>query len=382
MAYSSGTINTAMDFTALFDTFLLANGWTKTVKSATITVNGVTYHATAVGTIAHIAGALDNIPIGARASFSGIVAQKVYVVTKLSSTSTYIITDSSFTNIGATSVGFSWDLYTKGTKNITFVGCRHAGTGFSIDYILSDIFHNDTGFNNTYDSGRSCVRLDSADGVLPSAYQIFSNTNPDTISVVFNANNIVDHMHFGDLVKVNNSAFVGGEFLTASSNSMFTGLRTIGSSINETSLLLGSGQPCGSGGFFANTTTISAGLIHCEIDTITYASTPSGGTFEVGLTQNCTRKLSRGLNQWNGQTLLVTIELQFNALSNFKMYLGFIEHIRFVRTDNYNINDIITIGSDQWKVFPMCKKNSAIREGNSSGTGLSGTIGFAVRYTP
>lgn len=382
MAYSAGTINTAMDFTALFDTFLVANGWTKTVKNAVITVTGITYNSGTLSTITHAAGALDAIPMGAIVSFSGITTQKVYVVTKLNSTLTYIITDSSFTSIGTTSISFSWNLYTKGTKNFTFVGCRHIGTGFSIDYILSDMYHNNTGFNNTYDAGRSCVRLDSADSVLPSAYQIFSNTNPDTISVVFNANNIVDHMHFGDLVKVNNAAFVGGEFLTASANPTYTGVRNIGSSISETNLFLGTGIPCGSGGFFTDTTTVSTGLIHCEIDTITYASSPSGSSTEVGLTQNCIRKLNRGLNQWNGQSLLVTIELQFHALANFKMYLGFIEHVRFVRTDNYNINDIITIGSDQWKVFPMCKKNAAIRAGNSTGTGLSGTIGFAVRYTP
>ena len=88
-------------------------------------------------------------------------------------------------------------------------------------------------------------------------------------------------------------------------------------------------------------------------------------------------------NKWNGQALLVTPEIYFGALGNtFKMYLGYIEHLRFIRIDNYNLGDTITLGSDQWKVFSFAQKNASIRDGNISGTGLSGTGGFACRYTP
>jgi hypothetical protein len=97
----------------------------------------------------------------------------------------------------------------------------------------------------------------------------------------------------------------------------------------------------------------------------------------VGLAQSAITKLFRGLNQWNQQATLITPELHFQALANFYMCIGYIEHMRLIRVDNYNSRDEETLGSDVWKIYPAARKNASNR--NSDTSNGTGTIGFAVR---
>lgn len=57
------------------------------------------------------------------------------------------------------------------------------------------------------------------------------------------------------------------------------------------------------------------------------------------------------------------------------------EHARVMRIDNVSPEEIITYGGDQWKCYPFFKKDTAERNGSSSGGELhSGTFGIAIRY--
>ncbi len=55
------------------------------------------------------------------------------------------------------------------------------------------------------------------------------------------------------------------------------------------------------------------------------------------------------------------------------------EHARFVRVDNYEPEQIITLGHEKWMIFPFFRKNVTARNG---GVNLehSGTFGWAIRY--
>ena len=54
-------------------------------------------------------------------------------------------------------------------------------------------------------------------------------------------------------------------------------------------------------------------------------------------------------------------------------------HCRHVRIDNYNDEQIITLGTDQWMVFPWYKK-SLTEPNGGSGKYHTGTFGWALRY--
>lgn len=86
-------------------------------------------------------------------------------------------------------------------------------------------------------------------------------------------------------------------------------------------------------------------------------------------------------NTWNNQTILLKPEIYVKRAGGKHSKVGSIEHSRYTRNTNYNDGDIITIGSDQWKVYPMVKKNTSTPNGGSQ-IEHSGTIALAVRYTP
>lgn len=89
-------------------------------------------------------------------------------------------------------------------------------------------------------------------------------------------------------------------------------------------------------------------------------------------------------NAWNNQMVLLPFPVYLPRTSGNKTSLvADLAHIRHCRIDFHAPGEIITLGSDQWKVYPWYRKNIAQRGGHNN-TGIkthSGTVGFAVRYT-
>lgn len=69
---------------------------------------------------------------------------------------------------------------------------------------------------------------------------------------------------------------------------------------------------------------------------------------------------------WNNQAVLIPYDLAI-FLTNSIAYCATIPHIYLMRIDNYNINDVITIGADQYKVFTWGNR-SASSAANSNST--------------
>lgn len=84
-------------------------------------------------------------------------------------------------------------------------------------------------------------------------------------------------------------------------------------------------------------------------------------------------------NTWNSEAILLPIRVFLLRPSNKTSLVADLEHSRYTRIDNYTPGDIITLGSDRWKVFPWYLKNSAARDGGSN-IAHTGTFGWAVRY--
>lgn len=84
-------------------------------------------------------------------------------------------------------------------------------------------------------------------------------------------------------------------------------------------------------------------------------------------------------NRWNDESVLLPIRA-FKARPEYYLSLvGDFEHCRYVRVDNYDPGQVITIGNDRWKVFPWFCKNVAARNGGTQ-IDHTGTFGWAIRY--
>ncbi|MDN6856982.1 hypothetical protein QO207_10320 [Pseudomonas sp. CAN2814] len=89
--------------------------------------------------------------------------------------------------------------------------------------------------------------------------------------------------------------------------------------------------------------------------------------------------ITRSPSAWNSEAILLPIQGYVFRASNKCSLVVDLRNARYVRVDNYEPGQIITLGSDRWRVYPFYRKNTAARNG---GTGLdhSGTFGWAIRY--
>jgi len=232
----------------------------------------------------------------------------------------------------------------------------------------------------------------------PAVYHLFINTNPDlVVFVVVYGTNRIQVMIFGDLKKIHNSAYVGGNFFYASTIPTALTLEVLEdtipaesgflSSLTNTDINASDGQdyhkayspiPFVS---MANGNYQYGNAIHVKIDTRIWDDQGADSYTKVFYTPTTISSLFRSPNLYNSQTHLIPINLQFAMADNLYGYLGYVEHMRLCRIDNYEIADIITISPDQWMVFPWKSKNTIHRNGANI-KGQTGTVGFAVRYTP
>lgn len=235
----------------------------------------------------------------------------------------------------------------------------------------------------------------------PVTYHLFAFGNPCQVVCAINYDILImNYLMFGDIVKVNDSAYVGGDWYWGTrgdlsglvNNHMIYGFDADSIDSNYDGAVSGSVMP-----FMQTfwTTTLKMGsYIHAEIDNSIWktASYSTLTTNHVKLSPTTLCSIFRGLNTWNSQAVLVPIHLDALGGSSLWHYLGYVEHIRLIRIDNYNIGDIVTIGSDRWKVFPCFYKDTAYRNSQSIGVTTvghvnyyttvksSGTLGFAIRY--
>lgn len=86
-------------------------------------------------------------------------------------------------------------------------------------------------------------------------------------------------------------------------------------------------------------------------------------------------------NSWNSEAVLLPIRYYKRAPSNRISIVGELEHARYCRVDNYEAGQVISLGDDDWMVFPFHRKdNSNSIFGVVGGADNSGTLGWALRY--
>lgn len=239
----------------------------------------------------------------------------------------------------------------------------------------------------------------------PLTYHLFSHGTPNVIVLVVQFDvNWCQYMMFGEIVKANAGAYTGGNFFSASFNNdgqtvqqaaLINDTQLAGTSYTGNSSTVHIPFVSKHNDNVANFTNVATGF-YTDVDSIGWANHYPGGSsiydIEVRLSDDSVKTLFRSPNTWNQQTVLVPIHLEVQMDSNLRGYLGYVEHIRYVRLDNYNVGDIIDLSPDKWKVFTFKYKDSSNRNGGIGAanttdyydTGVNrasyGTLGFAVRY--
>lgn len=104
---------------------------------------------------------------------------------------------------------------------------------------------------------------------------------------------------------------------------------------------------------------------------------PSVGSINASLA--AAPHVVRSPSAWNQDSPLLPIQVYLcRASSKLSLVLD-VRHARYLRIDNYEPEQVITLGSDSWKVYPFQQKNAAVRDGGNK-VSHTGTLGWAIRY--
>jgi hypothetical protein len=129
---------------------------------------------------------------------------------------------------------------------------------------------------------------------------------------------------------------------------------------------------------FWNTSLAIFETRNCYIDSDLDGGGWSLTTNPVGI-KYATELIDSQPNSYNNESVLIPIKgFLPRASDKFSQTLE-VENARHMRIDNYQNEDIITLGLDKWMVFPWFVKNTAVRNGGDDVL-HTGTFGWAIRY--
>ena len=143
-----------------------------------------------------------------------------------------------------------------------------------------------------------------------------------------------------------------------------------------------SGMGCGL--FFeAYNAANGCSYIHTGLDTTGWKKVDTG----VGGLLSCGDPVA-GLLQalpsmFNQSTVLLPLNVVQRRQSNGQTIVADMQNARLCRNDNHLSGEIVTYGTDRWKIYPFHRKNAAVRNGVAWATGAdhTGTFAYAIRYT-
>lgn len=133
----------------------------------------------------------------------------------------------------------------------------------------------------------------------------------------------------------------------------------------------------GTGGISAFTRN---SFVNHDLDSVGWQAGAAVDTAPVGI-RHCSPLINLQPSVWNSEAVLLPIRAYQQRASYKSSLVADIANARLIRLDNLTPGDLLTLGADQWKVFPWYIKNISARNGTPSPTvNHTGTFGWAVRY--
>jgi hypothetical protein len=228
--------------------------------------------------------------------------------------------------------------------------------------------------------------------VFPINYEIHIFADNEVFCVINYNTDYYQQLSFGqsDMPEIGGSGnwFSGGSGGSLVENSIYAsvfsnGLSASGFNIgNSTYAPLIAGFPGGVGKDTTNSTYLNY-FISTAIDSVSSWNADCGddnGDFYGP--HYCANLLCSSPNTFNNSSILIPIKFLINRASNGVTPVAQLKNIRFLMIDNLDPGEIITIGSEEWKIYPQYRKNTASRSTNASTQPThSDTLGVAIRYT-
>lgn len=214
---------------------------------------------------------------------------------------------------------------------------------------------------------------------FPLTYHIFINTNPDEVYVVVKYSSV----YFQWLAWGKSSITLPGSGNWYGASLRYT--TQYNGSIFISPVAGGSNSGGSSGALFWGT---AAGFsqncfIHHDIDGLGWSAALSpasvGGVAAITAAGTL---VNIAPNAWNSEAVLIPIPISVTRASSRYSLLAQPRHARYTRLDAMVPEQIITIASDQWMIFPWLSRDTANRNSDIFGALHSGTLGWAIRYTP
>ena len=209
----------------------------------------------------------------------------------------------------------------------------------------------------------------------PVTYHVFIFTSPDEVYIVINYESDFYQVAGFGLSDVSGLTGTGG-WVASLRNVAYSGGFTCNTNGGGTSAFLGM-FPF----FYTNSdgNGTSQSFIHSDVDSQGWQ-----GTAATQLPQTIaalTPLYALLPNVWNDQTVLLPHPVYVPRTSGNKVSLvADFKNFRLCRIDYHDPGDVITLGGDEWKLFPWYKKNASNAGDSISNVNDSGTFGFAVRY--
>lgn len=226
---------------------------------------------------------------------------------------------------------------------------------------------------------------------FPVSYEIHSFTNPDELYFIIKYNSdFYQQLSFGK----SNIPGIGGTGAWFSGSSGGTVSETSANSSAMTGIISNtvwgtgnSAHPSYVAGFpfvysTSGSTTYNNSFVHTNLDGI-------GWHINTGTTQGyivgphyCSSLLASLPNLYNQATILIPVKCVVARASGGRTIVAQPANIRHCRIDNHVPGEIITFGSEQWKLYPIYRKNNLNRNFGSISTYPkdSGSFGMAVKY--
>jgi len=252
--------------------------------------------------------------------------------------------------------------------NLEFVG----GTGIDGDNLLTGAGPSVKRIGQLYSAAQALT--------FPMTYEVHINTDPDEVYVVVSFS--VDFYLWAAWGRSDVAGLPGtGVWYGASKNALNAGAIAM-TPTSGGGGTFGNGDSCP--GLFYRSNSAGEGA---QIETHIHDDLDSSGWSQGAVTTmayappNVGELLNVLPNTLNDETVLVPILVTTPRTSGNKVSIvADLKHARYCRVDYHDPGDIVTLGSDRWRIYPWYQKNLVGRNGGG-GIAHTGTLGWAVRYT-
>ena len=218
----------------------------------------------------------------------------------------------------------------------------------------------------------------------PATYDLHIFDSPDEVFLIVNYNaDRYQQLAFGKS-DVEQIGGIGAWFTGTFPGNANAASSTMPVYINTSDSGIGTWGGSMSLGMFFETyqTGNSSSYIHTGLDSVGWKTIGTADGTIVGAADQVAGLLHSLPSQFNQNTVLLPLNITQRRLSQGQTIAASMRNARLCRIDNHLSGEVVSYGGEDWRVYPMHRKNADARNGVawSTGSQYSGTFGYAIRY--